>query len=308
MGKTILVVAGTSVAVEEKPLELFRDPLRDLYRGFLRSRGSATHRLTVTYSPETAIPRFKAVPARILPGRKGSSGKILPVIDGHYPLSDSSLLVGFLNGVLAYNPLSRTGHIHLFRSPGKNYILGSLHKLLFCFMAAVLAEEDKLMVHGAGLRIGADGCLFLGVSGAGKSTVAGYAGAGGVLSDDAPIVTMDRGLFKIHASPFSQIDLFKEKPADHHRQETPLTRLVFLHQARHLDMKPRDKRNALAELLGIHVHGLDVFNEDLKRRAFHFCCGLCESVPAFDLFFQKNGRFLSLFGGPGSSSGRQSLQ
>lgn len=305
MGKTILVVAGTSVAVEEKPLELFRDPLRNLYRGFIRARGPATHQVTVTYSPEAAIPKFKAVPCRILPDHRGNSRRILPVIDGHYPLSDSSLLVGFLNGALAYTPFSRKGHIHLFRSPGKNYILGSLYKLLFCLMAVVLAEEGKLMVHGAGLRIGAKGHLFLGASGAGKSTVAGYAGLEGVLSDDAPIVTRDRGLFKIHASPFSQIDLFREKPDDHHRLETPLTRLVFLHQARHLRLNPRDKKTALAELLQNHVHGMDIMNEDLKRQVFHYCCDLCEFIPAFDLFFQKNGRFLSLFGGPGPSPGRQ---
>jgi len=173
--------------------------------------------------------------------------------------------------------------------------VGSLLKLLFLYLAIVLAEQDRLMVHGAGIRTGSEGSLFLGVSGAGKSTIAGYANREGVLSDDAPVISRDGAQFAIHASPFSQVDLFDRKTADHHRKEAPLTRLVFLEQANRLELAPRDKRSVLAELVRDHIHGFDVMNGELRVRTFGLCCDLCAAVPGFDLFFEKDDRFLSLF-------------
>ena len=101
-------------------------------------------------------------------------------------------------------------------------------------------------------------------------------------------------MFKIHASPFSQVNLFENKSANHHRKEAFLTKLIFLNQANHTDLKRRDKRSAMAELLQDHIHGFDIMDGDLKASVFHFCCDLCGSIPAFDLYFQKNDQFLSL--------------
>ena len=295
MKKMILVIAGTSVTIHmDEAIAFFLTPLKEFFRGFLKQRGNKTIQVTLSYNHFVTLRKFKDFPIQLSQKKDRGTLRILHHVERHYPFSDKPLLIGFLNGVLAYNVHSQKGHIYLFRSKGKNFILGSLHKLLFLFMAIVMAEQNKLMVHGAGLRIMSEGRLFIGGSGAGKSTVAGYAERENVLSDDAPVITKDCGLFKIHASPFSQVNLFESKAAHHHRKEAPLTKLIFLNQATHADLKRRDKRAALAELLRNHIHGLDLMDRDLKASVFHFCCDLCGSVPAFDLYFQKNNQFLSL--------------
>lgn len=296
MKKTILVIAGTSVTIQtDEAIAFFLAPLKEFYRGFLKPRGPATAQVTISYNPLVTYRKFKTFPVSLQKKRDVKTVQILRHMETLYPF-DAPLLIGFLNGVLAYNVRSRKGHIHLFRSDGKNFIMGSLHKLLFLFTALIMAEQDKLMIHGAGLRIEPEGCLFLGASGAGKSTVAGHVGRECVLSDDAPVIARDGGLFTIHASPFSQVNLFDMKEMDHHRKEAPLTRLAFLRQADHLDLERRDKRSALAEVLRHHIHGFDLMDGELKTRAFRFCCDLCASVPAFDLYFQNDDRFLTLFG------------
>lgn len=295
MKEMILVIAGTSVAIQmDEAIAFFLTPLQDFFRGFLKREGGKTIQVTISYNHFVTLRKFTAVPIRLQQKKDRETLRILHHVERHYPFSDAPLLIGFLNGVLAYNPHSQKGHIYLFRSKGKNFILGSLHKLLFLFIAIILAEQNKLMIHGAGVNIKSEGCLFLGASGAGKSTVAGYAESDNVLSDDAPAITKDGELFKIHASPFSQVNLFEHKSANHHRKEAFLTKLIFLNQANHTALKHRDKGSALAELLRNHIHGFDIMGRDLKASVFHFCCELSGAVPAFDLYFQKNDQFLCL--------------
>lgn len=295
MKKMILVIAGTSVAIQmDEAIAFFLPPLQDFFRGFIKQGGEEAIPVTLSYNHFTTLRKFTAFPMRLSQKKDRETQRILHHVEKHYPFSEAPLLIGFLNGVLAYNLHSQKGHIYLFRSKGKNFILGSLHKLLFLFIAIVMTEQKKLMIHGAGVSIKSEGCLFLGASGAGKSTVAGYVERDHVLSDDAPVITKDGGLFKIHASPFSQVNLFENKPANHHRKEAFLTKLIFLNQANHTDLKRRDKRSAMAELLQDHIHGFEVMDGDLKASVFHFCCDLCGSIPAFDLYFQKNDQFLCL--------------
>lgn len=304
MRKLFLAVAETSVVVQaDDAIAFFLPLLRDFYRGFIAEEPSGEAlQVTLSYNPLAAHRKFKASPTPIAPppSRGPASRALLAAVTKAYPCQEPQL-VGFLNGVLAYRARSRQGHICLFRSTGKNHLLGSLHKLLFLFLAMAMAEGDKFMIHGAGLDLRSEGNLFLGHSGAGKSTVAGYAGTDAILSDDAPLVTRSGGAFAIHASPFSQADLFGIKAVNHHRRRVPLKRLLFLHQAEATELRGREEQSALAELIGEHVHGFEIMDRDLKIRAFHFCCDLCRSVPAFDLYFRKDSRFLSLLENAGAS-------
>lgn len=295
MKKMVLVIAGTSVAIQmDEAIEFFLTPLQDFFRGFLKQGGEEAIQVIISYNHFTTLRKFTASPVRLWQQQDRETRRILHHVEKHYPFSAAPLLIGFLNGVLAYNVHSQKGHIYLFRSKGKNFILGSLHKLLFLFIAITLAEQNKFLIHGAGVTIKSEGCLFLGASGAGKSTVAGYVERDHILSDDAPAITKDGGLFKIHASPFSQINLFENKSTDHHRKEALLTKLIFLNQADHTDLKRRDKRSAMAELLQDHIHGFEMMDGDLKASVFHVCCDLSGATPAFDLCFQKNDQFLCL--------------
>src|SRR5574340_208731 len=164
MKKIIIVIAGTSVAIcVDEATAFFLTPLQDFFQGFIKQRGdNRTIQVTLSYNHFEALRKFKNLPQRLSQKKDGQTLKIISLVKAQYPCSEETLLIGFLNGVLAYNVLSQRGHIYLFRSKGKNFIIGSLHKLLFLFIAIIMAEQEKLLIHGAGLRVRADGCLFLG--------------------------------------------------------------------------------------------------------------------------------------------------
>ncbi len=298
MKELILVIAGTMMAIKaDQETGLLLKPLEDLFRGFLKKKSRYNENpvtISLYYEHFVALRKFKAEPISLSTKRDRETTRIINHVARRYPVSEKTLLAGFFNGVLAYNVHSREAHIFLFRSKGKNLLMGSLYKLLFVFTAMLMAEQKKLLVHGAGLRIKSEGNLFIGSSGAGKSTVAGFVPTEDVLSDDATVVEKEGGVFRIHPSPFSQVNMFEKKGANHQRTKATLTRILFLKKAELLTLQPRDRRSATAELLSLHIHYFGLMDRELKTSVFDFCRDLCASIPSFDLYFQKNDGFLSL--------------
>jgi hypothetical protein len=271
--------------------------LRERFPGFLAKKPASAEdpvRVSLYYEHFVTLRKFRAEPTRLSAEQDRETARIIHHVAKRYPVSEKTILVGFLNGALAYNVSSREAHIFLFRSKGRNFFIGTLYKLLFILTSFFMAERHKLMIHGAGLRIHARGNLFVGVSGAGKSTVAGYVPAEDVLSDDATVIEKKGGGFRMHASPFSQINMFEKKSGNYHRKKADIARIVFLKKAKRLSLKPRNSQTALAELLLHHIHCFELMDAELKKEVFHACCDLCDVIPSFDLYFQKNDGFLSL--------------
>jgi hypothetical protein len=298
MKELILVIAGETIAIKaDQRTGFLLNPLRELFRGFLKKKPLPNENLftiSLYYEHVVALRKFKAKPTSLSTKKDSETTRIINHVAKRYPVSEKTLLVGFFNGVLAYNVHSREAHILLFRSKGKNLLTVSLYKLLFIFTSFIMVEDNRLLVHGAGLLIKAQGNLFIGASGAGKSTVAGCVQTKHVLSDDATVVEKKGDLFRIHASPFSQVNMFEKKGAIHQMKKANLSRIIFLKKAKLLALKTRDSRSALAELLSRHIHYSELMDRELKTSVFNSCCDLCASIPLFDLYFQKNDRFLSL--------------
>jgi hypothetical protein len=298
MRELILVIAGEMMAIKaDQETGFLLKPLQDLFRGFLKKKSRYNENpvtISLYYEHFVTLRKFKAEPVSLSTKKDMETTRIINHVSRRYPVSEKTLLVGFFNGVLAYNVPSREAHIFLFRSKGKNLLIGSLYKLLFVFTAMLMAEQKKLLVHGAGLRIHSQGNLFIGGSGAGKTTVAGYVQTEDVLSDDATVVEKSGGRFRIHPSPFSQVNMGEKKAANHHLKKATLKRIVFLKKGGSLALNPRERNSALAELLLLHIHYFALMDRELKTDVFSFCADLCASIPSFDLYFQKNDGFLSL--------------
>ena len=112
-----------------------------------------------------------------------------------------------------------------------------------------------------------------------------------VLSDDAPVIGKEDGVYYMYSSPFSQVDMFEERSSDYFRKKVQLRKLLFLNKADELRVLERERHSALTEILTSHVHSFDLMDWDLRRGAFNFCHDLCYSIPAYDLYFQENDKF-----------------
>ena len=161
--------------------------------------------------------------------------------------------------------------------------------LLRAILAYHLMDRDSLLLHSAGIVRRGRGYLFVGRSGAGKSTVAELsAGSVEVLSDDANIASFPAG-----AEPtMSGTPCCGDFSPPGRNETAPLNALYFLRQA------PTNRRTVLprAEALRRLLQCVVFFEESVTATEviLDSATELCSRVPCYELEFVKNNSFWSV--------------
>jgi len=296
MKETAVTIAGLHLDIVSHGAAagyLFSD-LDTLLAGFIAGRSKTAEAVCLVYfdHEQTYRQRFGSEPRPI--GRDDSSWakivadrarKIFP-----NQADESCAAIGFLNGCLIFDERNCRGLIYIFYSEAALHVLATLWKLLFVFACLAMVKRNRLMVHGAGIKKnrGRGGYLFLGDSGAGKSTIAALSASDVVLSDDATVIEVAGGnVCNLHATPFTQAVWEQDRRKRWYLQQDKLNMILFIHQATKDHMQRRERRVAFMELLTGHLHCFDVMGELSKRQAFDLCHCICRSVPAGDLYFRK---------------------
>ena len=305
MKKTSFSIAGVGFDfISHGPAaEYLFAELDSLLMGFLVSKNKPTDAVCLVHfdHEQTYKQRFDSKPLLIRREDSRLNEAIFTRME-RIPFSHDnySQAIGFLNGCLIFDERNSRGLIYIFYSKPASHFMGTLMKLLFIFTCLVMVNRGRLMVHGAGIkkRKGRGGYLFLGNSGAGKSTVASLSGNDVVLSDDATVIEVAGDACNIHATPFSQVGIDRGPQKRLYLKQEKLAKVLFLHQSAEIAIEPREQRNAFTELLTQHLHCFAIMGEPLKRQAFHLCHRVCETTPAFDLYSRKDPGFWELVMAP----------
>ena len=277
--------------------EYLFDELKGFLPGFLVGKKKPADAVCLVHfdHEQTYRQRFDSEPRLIRRQDSVSSEAIFARMERiPFPAVNSSHAIGFLNGCLIFDEPTNRGLIYIFYAKGANHFPGTLWKLLFVFTCLAMVRTHRLMVHGAGIKKRRGGYLFLGNSGAGKSTVAALSDRDVVLSDDATVIEVAGDACHIHATPFRQFGIEGGPRKRLYLQQEKLDKVFFLHQSAVTAIEPREQRNAFTELLKAHLHCFEIMGEPLKRQAFYLCRRVCEMTPAWDLFFRKDPGFWKL--------------
>jgi len=280
--------------------EYLLDELPALLPGFMIGKKKAADAVCIVhFDHKQKYPLLFHSEPHLIGRADSSSNEAIFARMGNIPfssLSNTSEVIGFLNGCLTFDDRSNQGLIYIFCSEGTNHFVATLLKLLFVFTSLVMVSRGRLMVHGAGIKKsrGRGGYLFLGISGTGKSTVAALSSGDMVLSDDATIIEVTEDVCYIHATPFRQVESKHSSSRRLYLEREKLDKLLFIHQSATASIQPREQRNAFTELLKEHLHCFEVMGEPLKRQAFYLCRDVCEMTPAHELFFRKDPGFWDL--------------
>ncbi|MBP6965768.1 MAG: hypothetical protein KBC96_15345 [Armatimonadetes bacterium] len=164
-----------------------------------------------------------------------------------------------------------------------------------CFLrvcySLLAVSRGGLLVHSASVARDGEGLVFPGVSGSGKSTVAGICRDAGctVLSDEISLLRRSGSGWTVYGTPFHG-DL---GTAENYR--APVRGLYFLKQARENGLALLENRAALTHLMRSVVF----FGEasSLMPAAFEVCCDLASSVPCREMSFRKDSEFLAMIDG-----------
>ncbi len=231
------------------------EALESRYRDFLAPKASTD--LLVQLRPHQDVPpHFHPAPECIF--------------DGLQIFFDLPGYVGYID------PLRGAG----LRIASPDPVSGSDYFLRVVF--SVLAfQAGGLMVHAAGVLRGRRAFLFLGHSGAGKSTVAANSPDDTILNDDLIILLPGRDGWTAHGTPFTHPGQARPSPGC-----GPAAALLFLHQSPRVSLEPLSPAQSLAALLA-STPVLNAAPEPPLDR----CQAVVSAVPAFALHLLPDPSF-----------------
>lgn len=167
-------------------------------------------------------------------------------------------------------------------APRPDYAVDSLLRVILSYR---LRERGGLLIHAAGVMRGGAGYLFVGKSGAGKTTTARLsAPTSTILSDDLTILFVGAEGAEVFGSPF-----FGEFATSGVNRGAPLAGIYFLEQAPATAVLPIPRRDAVTRLL----QSLMIFDPDGAgvTGALRLVADVCERVPCRRLRFVPDPSF-----------------
>jgi len=170
-------------------------------------------------------------------------------------------------------------------SQRKAVLMADIANGLMLALSWLLARNGGLLLHGAGVSKSGYAALFLGLSGAGKSTVASKCAPDTCFSDDGVIIKNTEGGVYIYPSIFTQAP-------DYRRRSLPrpekLRKLFLLNKSDSNRLTSLDKNHLMNHILLHLIHFFRYFDNEIAERAFENTHALVEALPADRFDFRRN--------------------
>ncbi|MGA1868374.1 MAG: hypothetical protein ACMUJM_07485 [bacterium] len=162
--------------------------------------------------------------------------------------------------------------------------LYSFDSFLRIMYSLILPQMEGFLVHAASVVKDEMGYVFMGRSGAGKSTIALYSSYYTVLSDEISLIKKIGDQYILYSTPF-----WGEQEIKGGNFYVPLAGICQLRQNSQLSLRRLGKREALRYLMeNILYFAKEPF---LTNQIFHNCSDFIEKIDIFVLSFQKNEYF-----------------
>ncbi|MDR6878673.1 hypothetical protein [Bacillus sp. 3255] len=161
------------------------------------------------------------------------------------------------------------------------------HALMNLYSSYAVRHQWGLLIHSSCVMDNGKAYLFAGHSGAGKSTAAKLSHPRELLSDEATILQITPEGITVHNSPFrSELDTSDTIAA------SPLAGIYLLNQAIQNRVVPFSKSNGFLQLMDKVFHWSH--NVEETGYVLQLMQHLVNTVPVYDLHFQKNNTFWEL--------------
>jgi hypothetical protein len=204
-----------------------------------------------------------------------------------FPISEKTICSFCLDGLLLFDPINAAGRIYLMRQD--LLCFRPLYRLFWMYFAQVLGEECSCFLHGAALIKDNEGYLFMGDSGAGKSTIANLCREYTVLSDDSPIFRkQDGGGYRVFPSPFHQMNPSKGLDKDTIAASADVRGLYFLIKDASIYLEEVSKIKAISMIIKRYIHFFSYLSTQARSALFDLLLEACHNIPTRYIHFCRN--------------------
>ena len=162
--------------------------------------------------------------------------------------------------------------------------IGVVNGIMFA-LSLQLIRSDGLLAHGAAVKRNGKTALFLGLSGAGKTTAANCCHPDICFSDDGALIRNEGDRFFAYHSPFRQIETKKDS---HGRLKGEINRIFLLDKNSPKGLVPIKKNELMHQILLHHIHFLKFLDRKSVQICFYRIKKMVESIPAYRLSFKQS--------------------
>jgi hypothetical protein len=195
------------------------------------------------------------------------------------------LMVGF--DVYLYDVSSNTAFFFLKGHARPSHMLMGVMNGIMFVLSYRLIHGKGLLLHGAAIQKNDQTVLFLGLSGAGKSTITRLCDPDICFADDGVVVKHEKNLFYTYRSPFCQT---KEKNNHADVAKGKIKKIFLLEKSDRYDVLPIAKNELMRITLMHLIHFYKYLNQETARLGFYEVKKLLETLPSYRLQFAKSGK------------------
>lgn len=300
-----IAIADTSVKITFPGQAERAVPLcRDYFRGFLRPGEIADAEIEISILKNANDhPPIQRESGNVHFEKRLNSRDVFswlsqfPEYERDFPEHETTIASSCLDSLLLFDPHTAAGRIYLLKWGPECF--RPLHRLLWMYLAQVLGEKRSCFIHCAALVQDGKGYLFLGDSGAGKSSLAKVSDQAIVLSDDSPVLSKQNGDYVVFSSPFHQMNPLMGWNKEVIGLSAIVEGLYFLAKDDRLYLHGISRKKAVSMILKRYILFFPYISARAKSALFDLILKLCHRFPIYNLHFCLEQDVWGLIAGPG---------
>ncbi len=161
---------------------------------------------------------------------------------------------------------------------------GILNGMMFV-LSRLLIYTNGLLLHGTALVKDGQGFLFLGLTGAGKSTITRLIMPDVCFSDDGAIIKKEKDHIYVYSSPFRQVEGNKK---GNECLKGEIKKIFLLEKAEQNRVLPLRKSELMNMVIRYMIHFYKYLDDETAQKGFYVAKDMLETLPSYRLQFANN--------------------